>query len=94
MGERAEVGEGTIGAIGSIEPTIADGLEQPTLMVPTGYDGELIGVGNVVFDDPFSSFSRRIKEYGESLTSFDDQDNYFVHFFTSSLNPWMLTRPM
>ena len=36
-GERAEVGEGTIGAIGSIEPTIADGLEQPTLMFPLGH---------------------------------------------------------
>ena len=37
VGERAEVGEGTTGAIGSIEPTIADGLEQPTLMFPLGY---------------------------------------------------------
>ena len=37
VGERTEVGEGTIGAIGSIEPTIADGLEQPTLMLPLGH---------------------------------------------------------
>lgn len=56
VGERAEIGEGTTGAIGSIEPTIADGLEQPTLMVPTGYNSEFIRVRDVVFDDPFSSF--------------------------------------
>ena len=30
MGERTEIGEGTKEHIGSIEPTIADGLEQPT----------------------------------------------------------------